>query len=671
MKKGFSLLLIVLLVLQATFAFAACDAPQWINSGVIGNVTNETEVSLKDDFHLAVNKDWLVAAKIAPGQSRTTTFNTRNDEVRNQILSLIKGEEQASYEGKLVQQFYRDYTNMDARNERGMAPVMPFIEEIQKIETLDQLTAYALRQDQLSNALITNMVIVDFMDSTQNAVYIAGTEFMLDDADEYKHMTSVGKRRKEAVTVLLQKLFERIGYAPADATATIEQMFSLETAIASASSGSSDAKQPDYFAKVYNPVTAEELAALSPTFPILTLLKGYTDVGVERFILMDGNWLAKMNELYTPENLEAFKAMLLCNTLRASVAYLDQPCIDLLDEVESTVSGMKITSVLEDEAYTACSNVLGMAIGKMFAENYLSPETKENVENLIGEVVAIYKNRLAKSEWLGKETREKAIEKLDNLRVRVAYPDDWSKYDVSDIVFPEDGNLLDDMLAISLHTYHDQLKSLQEPIDPEKWPSLTPQTVNAFYSLFDNSINILGGILGGAFYDPNGSIEQTAGGIGIVIGHEITHGFDTKGSQCDKDGNMNNWWTDADRAAFVALTDKVDAYFSAIEVLPGQFVDGQLTISETVADLGGFSAMLELAKDYENFDYDLFFKTYARVWPQQATMEVQESQLLDVHAPGHLRTNVTVQQFQEFYDTYGVTEGDGMYLAPECRLSVW
>ncbi|MEG1196683.1 MAG: M13 family metallopeptidase, partial [Clostridia bacterium] len=385
------------------------------------------------------------------------------------------------------------------------------------------------------------------------------------------------------------------------ASAAIEQMFALETEIASAALGSSDKKQPNYYSSVYNPMTMEELAKQSPTFPIVTMLKAYTDAGVERVIMMDQKWLTKMNELYTQENLEAFKALLLCNTLRESAAYLDQECIDLMDASASAVAGITVKSILEDSAYSFCSDHLGMAIGRMYTENYVSPETKKDVENVIAQVVKIYKARLSNTQWLGEKTREQAILKLDHLRIRVAYPDDWSKYDVSDIVFPEGSSLLEDMLVIARHTHLQQIQDLLKPIDLDKWNGLSPQSINAFYSFTDNSINILAGILGGAFYDPQGSIEQTLGGIGVIIGHELTHGFDTAGSQYDQNGNMNNWWTDADRAAFVALTDRVDAYYSAIEALPGKFVDGQLTIGETVADLGGFSCMLEMAKGYENF----------------------------------------------------------------------
>ncbi|MEG0271112.1 MAG: hypothetical protein RR821_12765, partial [Clostridia bacterium] len=311
MKKFTSLLAAMLLLLAVVPSFAEGTAPQWINSNVVGSVTAETEASLKDDFHLAVNKDWLVTTKIEEGAMAASTFSERNKELRQQILTLLKGDEQPSYEGKLVQRLFSDFMDMDARNKRGMTPVLPFMEEIEKIQTLDELTAYTQRTDQLCNSLFVCEPLADFMDSTHNALYVAGSSFTLGDADEYKSMTSVGERAKQAITTLLQKLFERVGYTPEAASAAIEQMFALETEIASATLGSSDKKQPNYYSSVYNPMTMEELAKQSPTFPIVTMLKDYTDAGVERVIMMDQKWLAKMNELYTQENLEAFKALLL------------------------------------------------------------------------------------------------------------------------------------------------------------------------------------------------------------------------------------------------------------------------------------------------------------------------------------------------------------------------
>ncbi len=666
MKRLLPLLLSLLLLMSA--APAAAEAG-WVNSNVIGNVTADTAARLQDDFHSAANLDWLVNTTLGAGQMQASAFTQRNDEVQAEILALLTGEEQSSHDGRLAQQFYADYMDMNARNERGMSPVMPYIEAIQGVETLDDLTAYLMREDQLANALHTASVTADAKDSANNAVTLEGSGLTLSDADEYKSMTSVGERTKQAMGEMYAKLLSRIGYAEEAAAAMVERVFAIETEMASQSLGSSDMKQPDFRTRIYNPYTVDELAALSPTFPIVKLLKPYTDRGVARFILADTGWLAKMNELYVPENVEAFKDYLLCRTLLSAVSYLDQECVDIMDEANSILAGMEYHTVLENNAYLVCSNMLGMAVGRMYTENCVSPETKREIEEIIAKSVAVYKERLSRNDWLGEETRLKAIEKLDHLRVRVAYPDDWSKYDMSDTEL--DGNLLNDVYAIAQHSYNKRLERATQPVDLDSWEGLYPQTVNAYYRPSDNSINILAGILGGVFYGADRSVEEKLGGIGMVIGHEITHGFDTTGSQFDKDGNLNNWWTDEDRAAFTERTEKVGEYYGAIEVLSGKFVDGQLTIGETVADLGGLSCMLELGQAYESFDYQRFFTAYAHLWREAETETVQEILLQDAHAPGYLRTNVTVQQFEAFYDAFEVKEGDGMYLAPEKRLSVW
>jgi putative endopeptidase len=289
---------------------------------------------------------------------------------------------------------------------------------------------------------------------------------------------------------------------------------------------------------------------------------------------------------------------------------------------------------------------------------------------MVGEAVAVYRNRWKHTDcWRGYPRGR--IEKLDSLKIRVAYPDDGSLYDYSDLDFPEEAGLIEDVLAIRDKNRAQNVEKAKAEIDSDMWMT-APQTVNAYYLMTDNSINIPAGILGGDFYDPEGTDAEQMGSIGVVIGHEITHGFDTSGSQYDKDGNLNNWWTDEDHAAFEERTDKVSAYFSKLEVLPDVYVDGDLTIGETVADLGGLSCMLEIAKGTEGFDYEDFFTSFARVWKNQTLPNVLEMLVqTDSHPPGYIRTNATVQQVQEFYDTFGVGEGDGMYLAPDERLSVW
>lgn len=652
---------------------AASAGTQWLNSDVSGNVTADMETDVKDDFHAAVNQEWMVGTELG-ARAEVSSFTERGNEVMEEILALLQDESQTSHEAQLVQELYRDFTDMERRNELGMEPILPYVEEIQSIETLDDLTAFFTEnKEQLAGVPLSITILADWKDSTHNAIYLDPPTFSLSDADEYKSMTNVGERTKAAVETMFQKLLVRVGYTEEEAASLCEQFLALETEMASAAMGETESNAEDFQEKAYNPVSAAELAELSPNFPIVDMLKEFTDAGIDRFILTEPDWLAKMNELYTEENVEAFQAWLLYKTLNGTAAMLDQECLDILTEYSAAVSGNAQTEIsVEELAYQICSQMLDMAIGRMYVENYVSEETKQNVTEMVDQIVGVFRQRLEQNEWLGDETKARAIEKLDNLKIRVAYPDDWSLYDYSDYIFPEDGGILDDILVIREKAREQRVEQARTEIDSNVW-SISPQTVNAFYSPSDNSINIPAGILGGDFYDAESSIEEQMGALGVIVGHEITHGFDSNmGSLYDKDGNLSNWWTEEDRAAFKERTDKVAAYYASKEVLPGQYVNGEYTIGETVADLGGMSCLLEIARGMEDFDYQAFFTSWARVWKLQETEAVAETLLqTDVHAPHYLRTNVNVQQFQEFYDAFGVEEGDGMYLAPEERLSVW
>lgn len=313
---------------------------------------------------------------------------------------------------------------------------------------------------------------------------------------------------------------------------------------------------------------------------------------------------------------------------------------------------------------------LGMAIGRVYVDRYLPPKAKADVEALIDEVIAMYRKRLAGADWLSAATREKAVEKLDALTARVGYPTSWPDY--SKLSVPAGAGLIEYAMAVGRFENERARVKVNQPVDREEF-LMSPQIVNAYYLPTDNSINILAGILGGVFYDPDAPREENMGGIGMIIGHEITHAFDKNGSLYDKNGNFGeSWWTDEDRAAFKKRTDAVAAYWSNIEVLPGLNIDGDMCVGEIVADLGGMTCMVEIGRETPGFNFATMFKAYARAWRLIESREMAEFLLAnDVHAPGHLRTNGTVQQLDEFYKAFAVEKGDGMYLAPENRLRVW
>jgi len=664
-------------VMMTGTAYAADKVPgqKWIDSDLIGNVTEDTPADPKDNFALAVNKDWLLSTDLRSDQVRASSYDELNDEVREKTITLIRSGSQTSHEAQLVSRLFGDYTDMEYRNALGVEPARPYIDEIRNISTMDELNAFLSDPDrQLTSPLMSIYVASDEKNSTKQAVYLYPMTPSLEDADEYGNITELGQRRKSANETAYIKFLKLFGMPEEEAGQRYQDMFALETKLASAEDGTSAMKQENYSEVSYNPTDVNTLLSAAAVYPAAAILKPYTDKGIRTFILAEPKWYSKLNELYTAENLEAWKDILLYEAEQNMIMALNQECVDIHDEGNSTVYQTDYKTDPETSAYTRTSNLLDMEIGRMYCDAYVTEKTKQDVKNLINQVISFYRKRLSNESWLSEETRKKAIGKLDAIIIRVAYPDDWSVYDCSGLNFKdrsEGGNLLEDINTIYKFNNQKSLKEAGGPTDRRKW-IMSPQTVNGGYDPSDNSINIPSGILGGVFYDPDRSEASNMGGVGMTIGHEISHAFDTSGSQYDKDGNLSNWWTDKDRAAFRERVKKVENYYSTFEPISGIHVDGELTRGETVADLSGMTCMLEIAKSKENFSYSDFFTSWARKFKGKMTSGYVEMLLReDPHAPQYLRINVTAQQFQEFYDTFGVTEGDNMYLAPEDRLSVW
>lgn len=673
MKKVASLFLALLMLATLCTASAQEAAPaQWINSTVVGEVTADTPTDPRNDFHLFASKDWFLNTPLTETKPSITTFDQRQDDVKENLLALLEGEPQADHDIRQAQIFYQQYTDMDTRNQLGVSPLLPYMEEIKAISNMEDLSAY-LKKEDIFASLLGYEVGTDFADSTKSVPFIGFASLSLRDADEYKTITSLGNRIKENLTVALQSMLELCGYSSEAAVTCVNNMFAYEYAMAGSIYGSSAQRQPDYMQKIYNPVTLQDMEAIGPNLPIADWLRRPLEAGADQFILQEPEALNTLNALYTIENLEMIKDYLICQTVRACMPLLDQASIEINDAYVGAINGMEYHSDVRENAFHELSSSFQMVIGKLYANAYGSEEMNLRVEGLIDQIVAVFRARLETNDWLSEETRGFAIDKLEKLRVRVGYPEDWTPYSIPNLTLKtteEGGTLLDSYSKVGINSAKKDLELLTAPVDKERWIT-SPHIINAFYNPSDNSINITSAIISGFLKSENPSDARLLSAIGTVIGHEITHGFDTIGSQFDADGNFRNWWTAQDEEVFAARTKKVEEYYSAIEVLPGKYVDGLLTIGETVADLGGMSCALEIAKTIEDFDYNEFFSSYAEIWFTISTPEVTERRLTDVHAPHHLRTNVDVQQFEEFYQTYDVQPGDGMYLAPEKRLSVW
>ncbi|WP_455597415.1 M13-type metalloendopeptidase [Cloacibacillus porcorum] len=664
-------------LLAAAFFCAAGGAEAaWVNSDIADFPAGAKAPAYHDDFHRAVNHDWLSKAKIRKGEVRIDSFSERSDEVEAQIKKLFKDRSLNSHEAALVQKFHGMLRDWKSRDRLGMEPVIPYVKRIEAIKDMEGLTAYLTdsRDPHLGSQLFDIGVMADRRDATNNTVAIATTGLLLTDADEYraKELSPYAKRRKAANDEYIVKLLQKAGYGRKQAETMNEGLFRVENKLAERAMGLKEIYSPAAQAAIYNVRTKEQLAKASANFPLTAVIDslGYGDS--REFVLMEPKWLNSLNELYRPENLEDIKSYLIIRTLLSTANLLDRETRGWAVEHGNAVMGSSGAIPDDKYAYEMVSAYLGEPLGRLYAEKYADPKTKARIEEFIAKVVGYYRNMLHGESWLSESTRNKAVTKLDNLTVRVAYPDKWEDFSALDFKdTKEGGNLVEAVAAIADFERLRDVKLVNTKVDRSKWLA-DPQEVNAYYSPSDNSINIPAGILGGAFYSPKGGEEELLGGIGMVIGHEITHAFDTNGSQFDENGNFVNWWTEADRKAFDKRSKKISDYFSTLEVMPGVKADGELVLSEAIADLGGLSCVTAIGRGVPGFDFSKFFKAYARLWRNRKTKEAEEQRIKeDVHPLSYLRTNVNVQQIPEFYTAFGVKPGDGMYLAQEERVALW
>lgn len=654
----------------------AVNGTAWVNSDIAGAVTEETTFRLQDDFHAAVNHDWLVTAEMHPGEPSMSAFRERTDEVQEQVEALLQesvapSDPELAHIADLVHTFYYLFLDMSARDKLGVEPVMPLIDKIRGIKTLDDLTAYLVTDATAESTVFADTeAFADKKNSLMNVVYLGCDSFSLVDANEYRNLTPQGERTRDANRAFFAAMLQKVGYAEADAQKVVADMEALERQIAIVCLGADARGRDDIEEITYNARTRAELEAACPRYPLVQILDAQGLGASDKFVLTEPDWLERLDQLYTAENIDGFKALILFRTFARFGSMLDQACYDLAEEWKNARLGSSGSTPLARKAFDMTRSYLGMAVGRLYVDRYLTDETKADVEELIGKVIDVYRRRLGAAEWLSEETRRRAVEKLDAMTVRVGRPTVWPHYE--ELEFGAAPTLVSAVCAIRTFEQARDAAKVNQEVDREEW-LMAPQAVNAYYLPTDNSINILAGILGGVFYDPAGSVESRMGGIGMVIGHEITHAFDKHGSLYDKDGNLGeSWWTDADRAAFDERTEKVAEYWDGIEVLPGMNTDGHLTCGENIADLGGICSMVEIGRGIPGFDWREFFMSYARDWRLKEAPQLAEYLLVnDVHAPGHLRTNAAVQQVAEFYEAFDVKPGDGMYLASEDRLEVW
>ncbi|OOM16695.1 M13 family metallopeptidase [Clostridium saccharobutylicum] len=639
---------------------------------------NKIGLRLQDDFYGAINNEWLSTTKIEQGKDEASVFQEVSDIVMKQKRDIINEllEKQNQYgentDQKKIINIYNNTLDTEDREKEGIKPVQKNLDEIKNAKTIQDITNLWSNKEIL-NSTINFTVGRDAKDATMNVLYIEPTTISLGNSDEYNNPTESTAKTKALIQEYYNKILMLDGYTQEEAQSKVNDMFKFEGMIAKSMIGQKEELADSNIKKsIYNVYTLDQLNALAPNLDLTSVM---TSLGIEKankIILEQPKWLEGFNNLYTDENVPLIKNYLEILNLSNASEFLSEDFEKAGTEFNNKAAGIVGSRPKEEEAVSMVNGLMGMGLGRIYADKYVSQKTKDDVENITNEVIETYKSRINNLNWMSSETKKNAIEKLEKLDVKIGYPENWIDYSNVDIKsYKDGGSLYENAMTIYNFSRNEMFSRLNNPVD-KKNDFFQPQTVNAFYNATNNSIMIPGGIIQGHFYDPNASRETNLGGIGAVIGHEISHAFDDNGAKYDADGNFKNWWTAEDYKEFEDKTQKVKDFYSKIEALPGKNINGALTVGENIADMGGVACMLDILGTMKNPDYKAFFESYATIWRQVATKEYEEYCLnVDAHSPNKFRVNAVLQQFEKFYETYGITQNDGMYVKPKDRVAIW
>ena len=641
----------------------------WIDSDLKENIPSAAPKAV-DDFHLYANFDWLSAYGIPRGYQSVSPFGTVQTQTTKRAQELLNDTSQKGHDIELCQSLYHAILDWDTRNALGMEPVRPVIEDIESISSIRELNAFICDPER-SYRVPTFLFVynqVNLEDSGHYITSIAHDPFTLDDAAEYKNRSDIGTLYYEAQKQTAEALMTRLGYSKEEVDEKYDAMISFEGKLAEVSLTRDEKLAPDIYKEYLNYYKPAEIKKLSSNFPLseFILSQGYGNA--ERFMIYEPKELARLNEIYTEENLESMKAAMEIGYLFSMCEMLDKQAYNALTALNNMVSGTTGSQTDTKIAFDTVRACLTVPMDRAYLEKYDAKDLKAKITAICKEEIAAYRKMLEGETWLSEETRKAAIEKLDNIAIHAVYPDKWENFDGLEL---KGKNYVECMQAIEKFAQELDHSHTNGTVDRDLW-RYDILEANSYYSQQENSINILYGILGDVFYSEDMTKEQLYGGIGAIIGHEISHAFDTKGGGFDKDGNYKNWWAAEDYTAFLERADRVVDYFDNIMVMEGVPVNGANIQTEAIADMAGLKVLLLIAAEKEGFDYDTFFRQYSHVWRR---MDILESEYMlitqDTHPMGYLRTNVSCQQFDEFYNTYGIKPGDGMYLDPSERIGVW
>ena len=642
----------------------------------------DTSVRPQDDFFNYVNGGWLKTAKIPSDKSSWGSFNQLREDTDNNSMNILKEILKSKYpagsEGQKIQALYTTYTDWTKRNALGISPIKADLDKVDAIKDLKSFQQY-IDQATLTgdNPFYGWGAGADMKNSKMNAVYLGGPRLGLGKdyyQKENEANTAILADYKNYITTLLGV----IGYQ--NSASVAQNVLDFEKRMAKTLLTNEQARDANLR---YNPKTVAELPALVKNVDLPDYLKT-VGVNTDKVIIGEINYYKNLDPFINQENLPLIKDYLKYRIIASNASNLDQKLDDIqFNFYSKRMQGQQEQRSMDKRGLSFVNGIVGEAFGKLYVEKYFPAEAKAEMVVLVDYVKKAFASRIKKLDWMSSVTKEKALDKLNKFTVKVAYPDKWKDYSKLTLKSDADGgSLYSNLQEISKWQYQKSLEKVGKPVDKTEW-GMTPQTVNAYYSSSNNEIVFPAAILQPPFFNFKADAAVNFGGIGAVIGHEISHGFDDSGSRFDGDGNLNNWWTDEDRKKFEAATQKLGAQYDTYEPVKGSHVNGKFTMGENIGDLGGVNVAYEALQMYlkdkgnpgkiSDLTQDQrFFMSWATVWRTLSTDQYKVNQVkTDPHSPGEYRAFAPLVNVDAFHNAFDIKPGDKLYKKPEDRIKIW
>jgi len=645
----------------------------------------DTTVSPKDDFYNYVNGNWMKNNEIPDDETSWAGFTILRKKTSKDMLNILaKAKESGKYAPDTDQakalMIYESKLDSTARDKAGIEPLKPALEKIAAMDSMEDFQqlmtedAVAVSQPFLGLAAFSNP-----NNSAINSAYITPGGLGLPDRDFYTSTDPASVKIREQYVDHITRMLQFLGDSEESARKQAETILAFETKLATPRLDKVASRD---FRNFNNP---RSIAELQQMLPQIQWEKAFEQMGIDKkldtVIVMQPKYMETLKQMFSKPDFDTWRTVMRWSTLNSSAGMLTTE-IDKanFDFYETTLKGTKKQKPADERALATVNGSVGEALGKLYVDEMFPPEAKAKAESMIENVIAAYKDRINALEWMSDSTKVKAIEKLDKFTVKVGYPDKWKDYSSMEV---KPGNTYyDNMVAVQTWNLKDNLEKIDEPVDRTEW-GMSPQTVNAYFNPFNNEIVFPAAILQPPFYDYKADEAVNYGGIGAVIGHEISHAFDDSGSRFDANGNLVNWWTETDLKNFTERGDKLAEQYSNVEVLDSVYINGKFTLGENIGDLGGvlgaYDGLQRFYKENgrpDNIDgftpEQRFFMSWATVWRTKSRDEALRNQVkTDPHSPGMVRATQPLLNVDAFYEAFDIKEGDPMYLAPEDRVRIW